>query len=262
MALSVANLSFGYRPETGVLRGVSVSFEPGSFTAVIGPNGAGKSTLLRLLTGVLRSRTGSVSLDGVPVASINLRERAKRLAYVAQRPAPAFAFEVREYVSLGRFAAGEAEDGPAIRRALAAVDLSDREHEVFGALSVGQQQRASLARALAQLDLAHPPAGTRVILLDEPVSALDPLHALQTLEFLKGLATKGLAVVAVLHDLSLVARHCDRAAVLRDDGTLASSGPVAQALAPDLLESVFRVTFARAELSNGSTIVVPSLSGR
>ncbi len=264
MALEATTLTFGYRPETGVLRGVTVSFAPGSLTAIVGPNGAGKSTLLRLLAGVLRPQQGGVMLDGVPVAAIKLRDRARRMAYVAQRPATVFAFTVRQFIGLGRFAAGEADDERAIRSALTAVDLTNRENEVFGALSAGQQQRASLARALAQLDLAHAPSGTRVLLLDEPVSALDPRHALQTLALLKDLAARGMAVVAVLHDLTLVGRYCDRAVVLTDDGTLAAAGPTAESLAPAQLESVFGVTFRRTDLGGDGAVVVPSLpaSGR
>ncbi len=252
MPLQAAGLSFSYRPQRPVLSDVSLSVEPGSITGLLGPNGAGKSTLLRLLIGVLSPTSGAVTLDGAPVAAMDHRDRARRMAYVSQRSTLAFAFTVRRSVALGRFAAGAApSDGPAIDSALAAVDLSDRADDPFGTLSAGQQQRASLARAIAQLDLPHPPAGTRVLILDEPASAMDPRHTLQTMELLRSLADRGMAILVALHDLPLASRACDRAVVLDSRGRVAAAGPVAAALDPLVLQPVFNVRFDRS--------LVPSL---
>src|SRR5207249_1515019 len=157
------------------------------------------------------------------------------------------------FVALGRFASGGAGDAGAVDAALAAVDLCDRADEPFGTLSAGQQQRASLARAVAQLDLPGPPPGTRALVLDEPASALDPRHALQTVHLLRTLAEGGLAVVLALHDLSLAARACDRGAVLDSEGRLVAAGPVATTLVPEVLDPVFGVRFDMA--------LVPSLAG-
>jgi len=251
--LEASNLSFAYHPGRPVLRGIGLSLEPGTITGLIGPNGAGKSTLLRLLLGLLVPTQGAVTLDGVPVGSMDHRERARRLAYVAQRSSLAFSFSVRRSVALGRFAAGSGSgDAHAVDAALAAVDLADRADEPFGTLSAGQQQRAALARAIAQLDLPRPPAGTRALVLDEPVSALDPRHALQCMEVLRALAGRGLAVILAVHDLNLARRVCDRAAVLDAQGSLAASGPVGSALAPAVLEPVFGVRFDQG--------LVPSLA--
>ena len=242
MPLEAVNLSFAYRPGRPVLRDVCLALEPGTITGLIGPNGAGKSTLLRLLLGLLAPGGGEVKLDGKPVVAMEHRERALRLAYVSQRSTLAFSFSVRRSVTLGRFAA-RGSDGAAVDAALAAVDLTDRADEPFGTLSVGQQQRAALARAIAQLDLSRPPSGTRALVLDEPVSALDPRHVLQSMALLRDLADRGLAVVLALHDLGLAFRACDRAAVVDGHGRVAAAGPVATALSPGVLEPVFGVRF-------------------
>lgn len=241
--LQANNLTFAYRAGRPVVNSVSFALEPGTVMGVVGPNGAGKSTLVRLLLGSLTPVSGSVLLDGVTVASMPHRARAKRIAYVPQRPAVAFAFTVREYVGLGRYALGGAPGADAVDSALRRVDLRERADDPFPILSVGQQQRAALARALAQLD--HGPGGGRgtVLLADEPVSAMDPRHALQTMAILRGLAGGGTAVAVVLHDVTLALRSCDRAVVLDEAGRLAAAGPAEQTLTPSVLDPVFAVRF-------------------
>jgi iron complex transport system ATP-binding protein len=239
MSLRADNLAFAYHAARPVLRGISLEFRPGTVTALVGPNGAGKSTLLRLLAGVLAPGSGHVRLDGAAIGSMTHNARASRLAYVAQRPSLAFSFTVRRYVALGGFAAGNPDPEPALR----AVDLLDRADEPFDTLSAGQQQRASLARAKTQL--SGPAAGARCLLLDEPISAMDPRHALQTMVLLREQARAGLVVVLALHDLSLAARFCDAAAVLDASGAVVSAGPASQVLVPAVLDPVFAVRFDR-----------------
>jgi iron complex transport system ATP-binding protein len=252
--LEAVNLSFGYVAQRPVLREVSLALEPGAVTAIVGPNGAGKSTMLRLLLGILEPDSGQVFLDGVPVGAIPHRQRARRLAYVPQRPSVAFAFSVREYVELGGFAA------PGVFRAAAAeaiesAELVDRANDPFPTLSAGQQQRAAMARAIVQLNGS---AGSPTALLaDEPVSAMDPRHALRAMGLLRGLAARGAAVGVVLHDLGLGLRFCDRAAVLDAGGRLVGAGHAASTLTPTVLDPVFGVRFSPAGKSPG--VLVPDL---
>lgn len=251
MTLRAEGLRFAFRPGRPVLAGVDVELAGGVVTAIVGPNGAGKSTLLRALGGVLAGgrgseRSGRVTLDGRPVETYTATERAARVAYISQRASLAFPFSVRQVVRLGRYAAG-AEPGAhdrAVREALDRVGLAQRADEAFGTLSVGQQQLATLARALAQLDTAGASGGAgRVLLADEPVSSMDPRHALLALGILREQASRGVAVGVVLHDLSLAARSADRALVLDGGGRVASNGPVGEALTPAVLSAVFRVRF-------------------
>jgi iron complex transport system ATP-binding protein len=247
MTLRADAIHFSFGPRR-VLRGVSLEAPPGTLTVLAGPNGAGKSTLLRIILGVLRPHSGRVTLGESDVHALPARERARRIAYHSQRPSVAFPYTVAQVAAMGRFASPDVEP---TRRALAQVGLADRAGEVFGALSAGQQQRVSLARALAQLDgLPHP-----VLLADEPVSAMDPRHALETLASLHALARAGGIVVVVLHDLALAARFADRALLLRHDGSAAAAGAAGDVLAPERLAPVYGVVFTRIPVEGGFSLL-------
>lgn len=252
-----------------MLAGTSAAFEPERVTAVIGPNGAGKSTLLRVLAGVARPSAGRVLLDGRAMEAVPRTERARRVAYVSQRAGVAFAFSTRAVVGLGRYAAGGA--GEAVARALEAVDLAGEAEREFGALSAGQQQRASLARALAQLGLPGGERGveSRYLILDEPVSAMDPSHALDTMELLRrvsrgavgGGVGGAVGVVVVLHDLALASRYADRVVALGAGGVVRASGGVGETLTPEVLEGLFGVRFGMAAV-DGAGEGIPVVLGR
>lgn len=243
MPLAAQNISFSYG-EAPVLRGVSFALRPGEVTALVGPNGAGKSTLLRILLGVLRPDAGLAALGGTDVHALPAAARAARIAYVPQRTTLAFSFSVRQVVAFGRYAGGGGPDAAAIDRALAAVDLAGRADAPYGTLSAGQQQRATLARALVQIDRGAALEG-KTLLADEPVAAMDPRHAIGAMVMFRDLALRGLSVLVVLHDLTLALRFAHRALVLGDDGALAADGPAHEALDPSILSGVFAVPFQR-----------------
>lgn len=251
MDLVAHNASFAYRRARPVLAGVTASFPRGAVTAIVGPNGVGKTTLLRLLAGVRPPTAGSVTLGDRPVASIPERERARHLAYLAQRPDLAFAFTVERVVAFGAFAGGSA-DGRA-RAALERVGLADRADDLFAELSVGQQQLASLARALVQLDAGDGP----YLLADEPMSAMDPAHALHAGGLLRERAASGVGVVVILHDLTQALALADRALLLDPSGTVAGDGAAREVLTPERLAPVFRVRFDLLTLPGGSAALVP-----
>jgi iron complex transport system ATP-binding protein len=248
--------SFSYRPGKPVLQEVSVALEPGAVTALIGPNGAGKSTLLRLLVGVLRPTSGSVTLDGADLAAMGHKERARRIAYIPQKTSIAFAYSVRQYVSLGRYSASMGDDAQSVSRALERMSLQPRAEDPLPELSAGQQQRAAFARALAQLDQAPAPQGTRALLADEPVAAMDPLHCQHAMQVLRDQADLGIAVGVVLHDMSLALRWCNRALLLSADGRVAAQGPTREVLAPGVLDRVFGVRFVRLEDSAAAAAAI------
>jgi iron complex transport system ATP-binding protein len=237
--LSASDIAFHYHPSRPVLDSISLAPRPGAITAIVGPNGAGKSTLLRLLLGVLSPTRGRITLDKADIASLPARVRARRMAYIPQKTSPAFGFTVRECIRMGRLASDLRDDPGPVDRALASVGLASRAQDPFDTLSAGQQQRAILARALAQLD----GASNSILLADEPASALDPRQSLEALSTLKEQANSGTAVILVIHDLSLASRFCDDAIVLTDQGKIAASGPVLHTLIPSVLDPVFGVRF-------------------
>ena len=256
MPLVCSNCTFAYTPGQPVVRGVSAFFAAGRMTAIIGPNAGGKTTLLRLLAGLRTPDEGRVTLDAASgesaVGDLSHSTRARRVVFVPQRSEVAFAFATREIVALGQAEgsggrAARGANGPSIvDRALADVSLADRADTPFVNLSAGQQQRATLARALVQIDAWSDAAGspeTRYLLADEPVSAMDPRHAVEALERMRILTRRNIGVVCVLHDLALVLRFCDDVVLLDQRGTVLAAGPTRDTLTPDRLASLYGIAF-------------------
>lgn len=238
MSLRLERLSFAYPPPgTRVVEDVSAQAMPGRITAIIGPNAVGKSTLLRLMAGLLAPDRGRVRLGEVDVHRLDARQRAARLAYVPQRPRVDAPFTIREVVALGRYALAPSPE--AVSVALEQCGLADKADQLFNTLSVGQQQRTALARALAQVH-GRPNAA---MLLDEPTSALDPRHVQQTSRVLRESAKAGRIVIVILHDLILARSLSDEAWIMHE-GRLVAAGPTQEVCEPALLGKVYGVRFA------------------
>ena len=247
----------GYR-DREVLRGVDLVAHAGELVALVGPNGAGKSTLLRVLAGLLPPTSGTVTIDGTDLTTLDRRSVARRIAVVPQVFETLFPFTVREIAALGRtsrlgpLGTLGAEDARAVARALddiGATELADRR---IDRVSGGERQHAVLAMALAQ--------ETGVLLLDEPTAHLDPAHQRATLERLATLArTRGLAVVAVLHDLNLAAAFATRV-VLLSDGVVVREGAPIQVITPDVIADVFGPGL-RVVAHDGRPYVLPEPAG-
>jgi osmoprotectant transport system ATP-binding protein len=201
---------------------VSLSFAPGKTTALIGPSGCGKSTILKLLIGLLAPDTGAVELDGAPVAAANLQAARRRMGYVIQDGGlfPHLTAEENALLMARHLRKPETEN----RKRLAALCELTR----FPAagltrypleLSGGQRQRVSLMRAL----MLEP----ELLLLDEPLGALDPLVRFSLQEELKEIFnTLGQTVILVTHDLAEAAFLCDTI-VLMQAGRIVQAGTLA-----------------------------------
>lgn len=229
---------------TTLLDGVCLSVEPGQVLALLGPNGAGKSTLLAALSGEGRPARGVVHLDGRPLSQLDRGVLARRRAVMLQEDPLSFGFPVGAVVMVGRqpHLLGTREsprDREIVARAMRLCGVTHLAGRIYPTLSGGERQRVRLARALAQI-WEPQPEGPCTLLLDEPTSALDLVHQHQVLSMLRSLAGAGLAVLVVLHDLSLAARYADRVALL-SAGRLLAAGPPAQVLEPDLIERAFQV---------------------
>ena len=207
---------------TEILHSVDADVASGEWVALIGPNGAGKSTLLRSIAG-LCSYGGSIAIDGRDVADWSRREIARRIAFVPQAPLLPADMRVRDYVMLGRtphigeFAAEGAADFEAVDRAMRRLDLGHLAERRLRTLSGGEQQRAVLARTLAQ--------DAPILLLDEPTNALDIGRQQQVLELVSLLrAQSELTVISAMHDLTLASQYADRLLLLAQ-GRLVAAGP-------------------------------------
>ena len=213
------------------LRGISTRILKGQVTAICGPNGAGKSTLLRLLAGALVPSSGEALLDGDRMHDMHPRTRAREVGYLPQEPQIAWDLSVRNLVSLGRLAHGDARREP-IDAALAAMGLADFADRPVSTLSGGERARVLLARVLA--------GEPRFILADEPFASLDLAFQASLARHLRTQADEGRGVVAVAHDLGLAHNIADRVLLLKD-GKLHADGPPAEALSSENLRAVFGV---------------------
>lgn len=228
-----------YRPESGVtlVENVGLDVRAGERLAIVGPNGAGKSTVLRMLCGMLKPSSGSVSLDGEPLDRLPMAERARRIAVVGQSDQPDAQLAVRDYVGLGRIPhAGlrrSSDDRDVVLDALERTGLLALQQRRMGSLSGGERQRAQLARAIAQRP--------HVLFLDEPTNHLDPRARGELLEFV---ARLGIAVVTVLHDLPLVAPFATHVAVM-SKACLVALGTPGETLTAALVREVFAIDVLR-----------------
>jgi iron complex transport system ATP-binding protein len=234
-------------PARAILRDVSFRLEPGERVALIGPNGAGKSTLLRVLAGTLKPTSGRVELGGVPIASLERSEVARRLAVVPQQTALPFSMRVEEVVALGRLPHEAALRGatPADRAAVAAaidrVGLGHLLGRDARELSLGERQLVLLALAVAQ--------EAPVLLLDEPTVHLDLRHQVEAMELLQDLNERdGTALVAVLHDLGLASHFFPRL-VLIAHGRILADGTPDEVLTDERIRDVFGVNPALVRLA-------------
>jgi iron complex transport system ATP-binding protein len=242
-----------------VVDDVSLDVADGEWVTLIGPNGAGKSTLLRALAGLVAFE-GTIELSGVDVGSLRRREIGRRLAFVPQSPLLPPALTVRDYVLLGRtphvgvFGAESTRDLETADRSLALLDLTEFGPRPLGTLSGGEQQRAVLARALAQ--------DAPLLLLDEPTSALDIGRQQQALELVADLRERiGLTVLSAMHELTLATQYADRLLLL-SGGSLVASGPPEEIVTEELISTHYRADVRVFDDGAGPIAVAPRRRSR
>ena len=226
------------------LGGVSLALAAGELVAVLGPNGAGKSTLLRVLAGTLAPAAGEVRLFGQPLARLDRREVARKVAVVSQVHEVAWGFSVREVVMMGRaphqvdagwgtrtWMRPSDDDARVVDTAIARCDLEALASRSVQELSGGEQKRVAIARALAQKP--------RVLLLDEPAAFLDVRHQVALYDLLaEEVAREKLACLVVMHDLNVAAQYASRV-VLAKAGRFVAVGTVEEVMTYARLRETF-----------------------
>lgn len=200
LAVSLRDVDKWYG-ERRVLEGVDLDIAPGEFVAIVGRSGCGKSTLLRLLAALEPARSGQLSLDGEPLAA---HRDNIRIMFQDARLLPWK--RVIDNVALGL---PPANSRPRTLEALEQVGLIDRAREWPAVLSGGQRQRVALARALV-----HRP---RLLLLDEPLGALDALTRIEMQSLIERLWHEHrFTAVLVTHDVSEAVALADRIVLIED----------------------------------------------
>lgn len=223
-----------------VVHGASAGFDAGTLTGIVGPNGAGKSTLARAMLALVPA-SGRAEVDGVDVTAMPRADLARRIAYVPQGQTLHWPLTVERLVGLGRLphlapmSRISDADSAAIERAMMRADVLDLRDRIATELSGGERARVLFARALA----VEAPA----LIADEPLASLDPGHQIDVMDMLRAEAAGGGLVIAVLHDLTLAARYCDRL-LLIDEGRIVADGTPAEVLTAERLRAVYGIDAA------------------
>ncbi|WP_062733117.1 ABC transporter ATP-binding protein [Sphingobium abikonense] len=236
-----------------VLHDVHANLTAGTLVGIVGPNGAGKSTLARAIMALVPAR-GRVALDEQPVGALRRADLARQIAYLPQGQTLHWPLTVERLVGLGRLPhlgpmSRLAEtDAAAIEKAMERADVIDLRHRIATQLSGGERARVLLARALA----VEAPA----LIADEPLASLDPGHQIDVMDLLHDQARHGALVIAVLHDLTMAARYCDRL-ILIDEGRLIADGSPRQVLTPDHLAMVYGID-VRVDMDGDWPSILPT----
>lgn len=219
----------------------SYSFQPG-ITAVLGANGAGKTTLLKALSGDLPYR-GKVTLDADCLLALKLANRiSQRVAVLPQFTHLQFPLLVEEVVALGLLnrTLSPSQKDTVLKETVESFELSDLWCRDVTQLSGGEQSRVQLARVYAQIIPLASCASRQslVLLLDEPVSALDVPYQHKIMRLLQAIARRNITVVVVLHDLNLALRYGSNALLLKQ-GRCVAAGDIESTLTDSVLLDVY-----------------------
>jgi iron complex transport system ATP-binding protein len=234
--LEFAHTSFYYGDRL-ILDEISAIVPNGACIALVGPNGIGKTTLLRLAAGTLSPAAGDIRLRGESLKHLKQSAIARSISLVPQNVDVPFAFTVEQIIEQGRtpflrmFGGLQAADRAAIEEAMDLTDTRSLRRRVFNQLSGGERQRVKIALGLAQ--------GPRLLLLDEPTQHLDIGRQLEMADLIRSLSARGIAILASMHDLTLIEGIFSSVWLLSPEEGLRKGTPE-EILQPELLERAFR----------------------
>ena len=240
-----------------ILQDVTLKLETGRFYAVIGPNGSGKSSLIKSITGHYPLKSGNVSMGDLELGRQHLNEWQRRIAYMPQDIHLDVELSAVEVVLLGRLHhLSNHIDDALLNEALAAlqtVGLLHLANRSAATLSGGQRQMVLFAQLLMR--------DSAVMLLDEPVSALDLKHQVALLDILHEETSKRNSVtLTVLHDLNLAVQYADELLVIKQGSLFARGRPI-DILDAKLIEDVYGIHADVSSGNDGLPRIVPLRGG-
>jgi osmoprotectant transport system ATP-binding protein len=223
-SVSLNEVTNSYPGGTVAVDDVSVEIAGGSFVALVGSSGSGKSTLLKTINRLIEPSAGSIAIDGQAVDAEDRFRLRRRIGYVFQNIGLFPHLTVAENVAIGLRLEGEKKPGARVAELLGLVDLpSDFAARMPDALSGGQRQRVGVARALA--------TEPRLLLMDEPFGALDPVTRDQLGAAIRALHDRlGLTTIMVTHDMAEALLLAERVLVM-DKGRIAADATPRELLA-------------------------------
>ncbi len=231
MLLQVEDINVFYG-SIHAIKGVSFSVNEGEIVTLIGANGAGKSTVLNTISGLLRSKTGSIHFNGENISTVEPHKILQRgLAQVPEGRRIFLQMSVQENLEMGAYTQPNAGVAADIERVYAQFPrLKERRKQVSGTLSGGEQQMLAMGRAL----MSHP----RLLMLDEPSMGLAPLLVEQIFEIITQLHKDGTTVLLVEQNAQMALSIADRAYVL-ETGRIGLSGTGAELIQSDSVRRAY-----------------------
>lgn len=231
--LRVEKLSYEIKGRK-LLKDISFQMRKGEVLAILGANGAGKSTLMGLLCGEKKPTDGAILLNGRALDQYDMKELSRCRAMLSQQQQMTLAFKVSEIVMMGRYphfrSTPSAKDLLVVDEVMDLCGVKSLGDRTFLSLSGGEQQRVQLARVLAQIWDNQ----DSLLLLDEPISALDLQYQQKVLAIAKALSRRGFMVVLIVHDVNFAAMYADRIIMLKNGRKLIDGTPVEVLNAKDI----------------------------
>ncbi|MEG1633807.1 MAG: ABC transporter ATP-binding protein [Oscillospiraceae bacterium] len=220
-----------YYGKIHALKGVSFEVGSGEVVALLGANGAGKSTTLKTISGMLRSRTGSVSFLGEDISRTDsYKLLGKGLAHVPEGRRIFLQMTVLENLEMGAYINGKPAKSDLREIFDSFPRLEERKNQIAGTLSGGEQQLLAMGRAL----ISHP----KLMMLDEPSMGLAPILVAQIFDIIKTLRDGGTTILLVEQNAEMALRIADRAYVL-ESGAVGASGTGAELAQSDVIKKAY-----------------------
>ena len=230
--LEAKDLDFTYEGGHHALRGISASIHRGEMLSIVGTNGAGKSTFSKVVCGFEKAQKGSLTMGGIDLNTLSIKERADHIGYVMQNPNQMISkTQIFDEVALGLRNRGVSEEE--IRRrveeTLKICGLYPFRNWPVSALSYGQKKRVTIASIL----VLRP----EIILLDEPTAGQDLKHYTEIMDFLSQLNRQGVTVVLITHDMHLMLEYTPRAIVFNAGKVIADKSAAEVLNSPEIVEA-------------------------
>ncbi|MCW4023676.1 MAG: ABC transporter ATP-binding protein [Candidatus Bathyarchaeota archaeon] len=250
MKLEIKDLEFSYKNGKVVLDNIQMEVGANELLTILGPNGVGKTTLLKCINGLLKSRNGTIMVDGEEIRKMRRVEVAKRVGYVAQR-AEVCQITVFDSVLLGRKPHitwdVSKRDLQLVKDIIDKLDLNKFSLKYIDEISGGELQKVQIARALVQ--------EPKVLLLDEPTSSLDLCNQHRIMSALVNVVKQNdLTAIMTMHDINLALRYSDKFLMIKD-GTIFVAG-THEVITPQNIEAVYDLPVAVANYA-GRPVIIP-----
>lgn len=237
MSIKLDNLSFYYEDKK-ILNNLTF-YSDSSILGLLGPNGSGKTTLVKLISGLLKYKSGDIYINDLNVKTLNQKNLAKIFAFVSQDYEPTYGFNVQEIIEMGRYpylgrlGFINKKDKKIINQVIELLNLGDLIKSNVDDLSSGEKQKVRFARALVQQP--------KYLILDEPTSNLDLSNKILVIDVLKQISNFGTKIILTSHDLSFIKESSQECILIRN-GTILTFGETKKLINKDNIEKLYNLS--------------------